>query len=213
MLEPMYPVEGGAYGGQAPAGDMEVPEAPSETVEVPVDDEMSRILNMLAPPEEAPQEQAPPEEEGSGMDDVFAKLRAISDEFEAQPAAPQPPAPVHRPAAAQPPARAVGPAVPPRKPAAAPAPAPKAAAAPRPAAPAPKAAAAPRPAPPQYMPPRPNAPKAAAAAVAPPAAQASVRKRLMRCPKCQVVFEVQDTGQRPLPIKCTACGTTGSLKK
>jgi uncharacterized Zn finger protein len=35
----------------------------------------------------------------------------------------------------------------------------------------------------------------------------------MRCPKCQVIFEVVDTGVRPLPIKCTACGTTGAIKK
>jgi PHP family Zn ribbon phosphoesterase len=39
------------------------------------------------------------------------------------------------------------------------------------------------------------------------------KKKLMRCPKCQVIFEVQDTGVRPLPIKCTACGATGAIKK
>ena len=39
------------------------------------------------------------------------------------------------------------------------------------------------------------------------------KKKLMRCPKCQVIFEVQDTGVRPLPIKCTSCGATGAIKK
>lgn len=41
----------------------------------------------------------------------------------------------------------------------------------------------------------------------------SVSMRTLRCPKCKATFDVQDNGQRPLPIKCTACGTEGVLRK
>ena len=37
--------------------------------------------------------------------------------------------------------------------------------------------------------------------------------RTLRCPKCKATFEVPDSGQRPLPIKCTSCGTEGVLRK
>jgi len=220
MLETMYPVSGDIGVPQTPA---QPEEAPAEPVEPPMD-EMTRILNMLAPPQEepAPEPALQEGEESSGMDDVFARLRSISDEFEAQPIAPAPKSAPAAAAAAAPvasPARAP-PMAPPRKPAAPPAYAPRPAAAPP--APAPRPAAAPpqrqaaaqRPAPAPHVPPMPamSAP-AAAAAGAPSGAQVPIKKRLLRCPKCQVVFEVQDTGVRPLPIKCTACGTTGSLKK
>jgi regulation of enolase protein 1 (concanavalin A-like superfamily) len=199
ILEQMYPV------GQ----EQQIPEASSEPVEAPVEpieppmDEMTRILNMLAPPQEtspAPSEEV---EEASGMEDVFAKLRSISEEFEtgpltpaAAPAAPAaPPRPAEMPAA---PAQHHAPA--PKKPEVrvehVPAPAPKPAV--------------------QSVTVRAAAAAPAAPATAPlthAAAPAAGKKRLLRCPKCQVVFEVQDTGVRPLPIKCTACGTTGSLKK
>jgi hypothetical protein len=37
--------------------------------------------------------------------------------------------------------------------------------------------------------------------------------RTLRCPACKSTFQIQDPGTRPLPIKCTACGTEGVLKK
>ena len=232
----------------------EVPEAAVEPMEAPAeqvaeqDDEMARILNMLSPPEEpapAPQEEP---QEATGMEDVFAKLKSISDEFEAGPppeapplappapaveerlAAPAPPSypPARRgevrppsPAPLTPPARATTrPAAPPapaQRPATAPVTPPPARAAAAPVAPpAPRPAAAPVSPPaarPAAAPVTPPPPRAAAAPVAPTAPAAGAKKRLLRCPKCQVIFEVQDTGVRPLPIRCTACGTTGSLKK
>ena len=106
--------------------------------------------------------------ETEGMDDIFAKLKSIGEEFEAgAPAAPQRTAPA--------PARAAQAAA--QAPAAPPAP-------PRPAYA------------PTTMPVKPAG-----------------KKKLLRCPKCQVIFEVADTGERPLAIKCTACGATGAIKK
>jgi len=227
----MYPVDSSAYGAEAPSEDEQVQEgmeAPVEPVEQPMD-EMTRILNMLAPPEEQAPAPAPPgEEESSGMEDVFAKLRSISEEFDAQPIAPAPMAPAPKGVTGQAPMKAAVPQQPPRKPAAPPAQAHRPAAAPAQApksAPAAAAAVAPihspvtaaastAPRKPAVAPaPAPKSAPAAAAAVAPTQAPVAIKKRLLRCPKCQVVFEVHDTGERPLPIKCTACGTTGSLKK
>jgi hypothetical protein len=37
--------------------------------------------------------------------------------------------------------------------------------------------------------------------------------KTLRCPKCKATFEIKDPGTRPLPIKCTACGTEGVLRK
>ena len=37
--------------------------------------------------------------------------------------------------------------------------------------------------------------------------------RTLRCPKCRATFEVSDSGQRPLAIKCSSCGTEGVLRK
>jgi PKD repeat protein len=144
------------------------------------------------PAAEPPALYAPAQAEPS-MEDIFAKLQSIGEEFESTP--PPPPAPAPRPAprpAAQPVASA------PAAPLAAAAPAPAAhvtAAAPAPAAPA-------------------IAPRPAYAPVTPPVVPAPhVKKKLMRCPRCQVIFEVIDTGVRPLPIKCSACGATGAIKK
>jgi len=107
------------------------------------------------------------------MDDIFAKLQSIGEEFDTT-------AP------------------------AAPAPAP----APQPRAPAPAA----YPVAPVAHAQAPPAPRPAYAPVTPPV-KPSGKKKLMRCPRCQVIFEVIDTGQRPLPIKCSACGATGAIKK
>jgi hypothetical protein len=103
------------------------------------------------------------------MDDIFAKLKSIGEEFEAG-APPAPPQPAPRPRAA-----GSAPAVP-------------------------QAAAPAAPAGPAFAP------------TTIPVKHAG-RKKLLRCPKCQVIFEVQDTGERPLAIKCTACGATGAIKK
>jgi len=160
-------------------------------------DEMTRLLSILegrpaaAPPQRAParpppiarppppppraaqawapaRAPAPAQPEVASMEDIFAKLQSIGEEFESG----APPAP---PPAARPPAMAAS-AVP-------------AAARAAPAAPAPAYA-------PVTIPMKPAG-----------------KKKLMRCPKCQVIFEIIDTGVRPLPIKCTACGTTGTIKK
>ena len=136
-------------------------------------------------------EEAAPAAEPGGLDDIFAKLANLSEELERPAPPPAAPAPPPRPAAhvpAGPPARR-GEVRPPAA-----------------------QVVTPRPAVSPTLPTRPGAPKAAAALAAAASAPA-VKKRLLRCPKCQVIFEVQDTGVRPLPIKCTACGTTGSLKK
>jgi hypothetical protein len=219
MTEQMYPAEQ----QQIPEVATEPLEAPVEPIEPPMD-EMTRILNMLAPPEEAAPAPAPQEEESSGMEDVFAKLRSISEEFETGPAAvaPAPPAPAPREIAPKAPApREIAPKAPAPREIAPQALTPRPTA---PTAPAPrraelrpevKAAAPRRPAAAPSVPARPAAPAApkVAPAVAAAPSPAAGKKRLLRCPKCQVIFEVQDTGVRPLPIKCTACGTTGSLKK
>jgi PKD repeat protein len=158
------------------------------------------------PPAARPPTLYAPAQDEPKMEDIFAKLQSIGEEFETSPPPPPfQPQPAPQPAPAQP--------------APAPRPAPRPAYQP-PAAPAPAAA-------PAYAAPAPAAPVAAApAAAAAPAPrpayahptppvkpQAHIKKKLMRCPKCQVIFEVVDTGVRPLPIKCTACGTTGAIKK
>ena len=128
-------------------------------------------------PARSPEPMYAPAQAEPSMDDIFASLQSIGEEFDTSaPAAP--PAPAPRPRA--------------------PAPAAQYAAAAAPAA----AAAAPAPAPPR---------PAYAPTTIP--VKAAGKKKLMRCPKCQVIFEVQDTGVRPLPIKCTACGATGAIKK
>lgn len=208
MLEELLPI---SPEEEVPEAAVEPIEAQSEPVAEP-DDEMARIMSMLSPPEgpaPAPREEA---EEATGMEDVFAKLKSISDEFEAgpPPEAPAPPEPavVERPVApappSYPPARRGEVRPPPPAPATLPARAPGRPAAPH--APVQRQAAAP------VAPPAPR-PAAVAEAPAAPGPAAGAKKRLLRCPKCQVIFEVQDTGVRPLPIRCTACGTTGSLKK
>jgi hypothetical protein len=86
----------------------------------------------------------------------------------------------------------------------------------------PPAAPQPRPAAPPAQQAAATAHAAAAPAPAPPRpayapttlpVKPTGKKKLMRCPKCQVIFEVQDTGVRPLPIKCTSCGATGAIRK
>ena len=37
--------------------------------------------------------------------------------------------------------------------------------------------------------------------------------KTLRCPKCKATMVIKDPGTRPLPIKCTSCGTEGVLKK
>lgn len=190
-----YPPAAPAY--QEPAPAYAAPAAEVTTLAPPpgAADEMARLLASLegAPPAApAPARPAPsrpawaapapaapalarreiyaPAQAEPSMEDIFAKLRSIGEEFETPAPAPAPqPRPPAAPHLAAP-------------------------AAPRPAAPAP-------------------APPAPAYAPTRLPVKPAVKKKLMRCPKCQVIFEVLDTGQRPLPIKCTACGATGAIKK
>ena len=62
------------------------------------------------------------------------------------------------------------------------------------------------------MAPAPAAPLKSEAPQAFPELERTATKTL-RCPKCKGTFEIKDPGTRPLPIKCTACGTEGLLKK
>ncbi|MGQ9583620.1 MAG: hypothetical protein ACUVV6_08950, partial [Thermoplasmatota archaeon] len=57
------------------------------------------------------------------------------------------------------------------------------------------------------------APTAPARKPAPAWPPRGATKRILRCPQCKAIFEIIDTGQRPLPIKCHACGKEGVLKK
>ncbi|MEM2870657.1 MAG: PKD domain-containing protein [Thermoplasmata archaeon] len=88
---------------------------------------------------------------------------------------------------------------------------------------APEALAPPSPHPPAAPVPAVQYTAPAPAAAAPPAAPArrpapawprkGATKRILRCPQCKAIFEVVDTGERPLAIKCHACGKEGFLKK
>ncbi len=40
----------------------------------------------------------------------------------------------------------------------------------------------------------------------------TVRKMKIRCTACGTIFEVEDTGERPLPLTCPECKKSGAIK-
>jgi len=40
----------------------------------------------------------------------------------------------------------------------------------------------------------------------------TVRKMKIRCAACGTIFEVEDTGERPLPLTCPECKKSGAIK-